>query len=259
MLFCLQAIPFLLIVHTYADRRMVAYLEGRFPMLPLDTVGVDGIIMLGGTEAVALSKKMKEPMFTEGGRILKTAMLAIQYPNATIILSGGVPDNDPTISSEAEISLEALKRLNVPNLDSRIILETVSHTTYENVLYSMKKVNVTKDQQWVVVTSATHMARSIGIFRKLGWNSSILAAPSSHYTSGIVRPLSFTFRPDVTEVTKKLDVAFREYMALVFYYFKGYTDELFPSPIIEAKQDAHRQNVDHCSTPLVPCTSTVDK
>jgi uncharacterized SAM-binding protein YcdF (DUF218 family) len=128
----------------------------------------------------------REPIFNEEAqRILKTASLAQRYPEAKIVLTGGVPDDNPQALSESDVSFMALEALGVsftgsfltlqvPGLYKRTIKEKKSHNTHENVMYSMELVEVQENERWLLVTSATHMSRSLGVFKKMGWKGEII-------------------------------------------------------------------------------------
>eukprot|EP01126_Amoeba_proteus_P038956 TRINITY_DN4085_c0_g1_i4.p1 TRINITY_DN4085_c0_g1~~TRINITY_DN4085_c0_g1_i4.p1 ORF type:complete len:115 (+),score=9.63 TRINITY_DN4085_c0_g1_i4:187-531(+) len=93
----------------------------------------------------------------------------------------------------------------------------------------IKLFETTPKDRWIVVTSAFHISRSIGIFRKLGWKGEIIPAPTSFRTAGFSPALWISLHFEIGTVMHRIDVAVREYLALFFYYFRGYTDELWPT------------------------------
>ena len=54
--------------------------------------------------------------------------------------------------------------------DNRIIYEDNSRNTYENILFSKKIANPKKNENWILITSASHMKRAILIGSKHNWN-----------------------------------------------------------------------------------------
>ena len=78
---------------------------------------------------------------------------------------------------------------------------------------------------WLLVTSAWHMPRAVGIFRKEGWE--VVPYPVDYLTSGEVRIFkSFDF----SEGLGLLHRGLKEWIGLVAYYWLGYTDTVFPGP-----------------------------
>ena len=78
----------------------------------------------------------------------------------------------------------------------------------------------------MLVTSAYHMPRAIGVFRREGF--AVEAYPVDWRTRGA----SDLARPFVSlaDGLKRSDTAVREWVGLVAYRLSGRTDDLFPSP-----------------------------
>jgi uncharacterized SAM-binding protein YcdF (DUF218 family) len=85
-------------------------------------------------------------------------------PALPVLLSGGTVDAGKAPLSEAMRS--ELVRRDVPA--HQIWVETRSRTTYENALYSAEILRSRNVTTIVLVTSANHMARAAGAFRKQG-------------------------------------------------------------------------------------------
>jgi len=225
----IQAVIIVGLVIFRVDERLLAPLEGRF-MPPTYPKHVDGIILLGGSESIGLSKTLKEPVFNEDSqRILKLASLAAEYTSATIVLTGGTPDDNLDFPTEAMVSFMALKTLGVQNL-TRVVLEQQSHNTYENVINAFQLVQPTSNQIWIIVTSAMHMPRAMGVFRKY-WPSTLLPAPSNWKTCGFSPNIFTSIHFEVGKTIDRVDISVREYLALIFYYVRGHMNEIFPSPL----------------------------
>lgn len=79
-------------------------------------------------------------------------------------------------------------------------------------------------ERWLLVTSAFHMPRSIGIFRKAGFD--VEAYPVDWRMGG--RDDLFSFTNNGAEGLGKTDVAVREWIGLVAYRLMGRTGELLP-------------------------------
>jgi uncharacterized SAM-binding protein YcdF (DUF218 family) len=79
-----------------------------------------------------------------------------------------------------------------------------------------------RGERWVLVTSAYHMPRSIGIFRKVGFE--VEPYPVDWRTSG--RSISEFLIGGLSRV----DTACREWIGVLAYWITGKTSEFFPGP-----------------------------
>ena len=84
------------------------------------------------------------------------------------------------------------------------------------------------ESRWILVTSAFHMPRAMGVFQKAGFN--VIPWPSDYRTlrEDDWRP---TFQP--LEEFSKLQAALHEYVGLAAYRLNGYSDTLFPTPALQ--------------------------
>ncbi len=87
------------------------------------------------------------------------------------------------------------------------------------------------DERWLLVTSAYHMPRSIGIFRQAGWP--VIAYPVDYRTSGSVdlwSTLGELIQPSVADRLVEFDVAVKTWVGLLAYWLMGRTSALLPAP-----------------------------
>jgi uncharacterized SAM-binding protein YcdF (DUF218 family) len=109
---------------------------------------------------------------------------------------------------------------------SRIILESKSRDTDENARFTRELLLPKPGERWLLVTSAHHMPRSVGVFRAAGFP--VEAYPVDFRTRGVVdllRPFS-----NVGDGLRRTDTAAREWVGLVAYWATGRSAELFPGP-----------------------------
>ncbi len=98
-------------------------------------------------------------------RLNKAVELSQKFPNALIIVSGGQGKNEWL--SEAEAMYNELVRQGVSS--SRIIQEDKSTTTQENLVYSMKLIDL-RNKKIALVSNQFHVYRCERMTRKLGLN-----------------------------------------------------------------------------------------
>jgi uncharacterized SAM-binding protein YcdF (DUF218 family) len=199
-------------------------LETQFPRFEHDREPVDGIIILGGSLISDTTVLLGQADLNEAGeRVLAAVELSRLYPEARILLSGGSGRLIEEAYSEAEATADVLVRLGVPR--ERMILEGRSRNTHENAVFSLAMAEPAPGERWLLVTSAWHMPRSIGVFRQAGFD--VTAYPVDFRTVAS-RNLSVPFIA-VSEGLRRFDVASREWVGLIVYYFTDRTDALLPS------------------------------
>ena len=82
-----------------------------------------------------------------------------------------------------------------------------------------------RGERWLLVTSAYHMARSVGIFRKVGF--AVAPYPVDWRLGGRDDLLSFSIF--FIGGLARIDTAAREWMALIAYWITGKTSRNTPS------------------------------
>ena len=98
--------------------------------------------------------------------------------------------------------------------------------TWQNAVFTKEMLNPKPGERWLLVTSATHMPRSVGIVRKIGFD--VIPYPVD-YQTGSVRGDYAGFRKP-GDAIRILQTASHEWIGLVSYYLTGKTSELFPGP-----------------------------
>jgi len=215
----------LLPISTY----LMVPLEQRFPSFIDDGKPVDGIILLGGSVDASASAARGALVANESAeRLLDTIDLAHRYPNARILISGGGGTVFGDGVGESPIIADYFKRIGIDF--ARMIVEDRSRTTAENALYSRELAKPTEGERWLLVTSAWHMPRAVGVFDKAGF--SVTAYPVDFRTgSGSINYRPFAF---VSDGLRRLDVVTKEWIGLIGYYLTGRTNVLFPAPQVSS-------------------------
>jgi uncharacterized SAM-binding protein YcdF (DUF218 family) len=143
-------------------------LEQRFPPWDGAHGAPDGIVVLGGSIDTDLSVAHGVPIFTHAvDRMLAAAELAHRYPRARIIFSGGSGNLLSTDAKEADYATELFENLGVSG--ARLMFERRSRNTQENAEFSKAMAAPKSGERWLLVTSAFHLPRSVGLFRKAGF------------------------------------------------------------------------------------------
>ena len=198
-------------------------LESRFQANPVLPEKIDGIIVLSGAEDPFLSHLWHQVEL--GGaaeRDFTFLALARQYPDAKLVFTGGSGSLSKQEFKAADVAkiLFAQQGFDV----ARILFERESRNTYENVIYSYEAVKKKKNENWILVTTAWHMPRSVGLFCKTGW--SVIPYPVDHSTQpGHLLRTNFNLASQLI----KLNTAIKEWLGLIAYYISGKTTALLPS------------------------------
>jgi uncharacterized SAM-binding protein YcdF (DUF218 family) len=203
---------------------LIEPLEDRFPPWDASRGAPDGIIVLGGSINPEVSFYRHEPQLNESAeRITAAAELARRYPAAKLVFSGGSANLILKNAMEADWAEMLLLRLGVPR--EHLVIERNARTTAENATLVKQLVRPRPGERWLLVTSAAHMPRAIGVFRKAGFP--VEAYPVDWRTRGPNDLVPFNV---LSAGLARLDAAAHEWGGLVAYRLAGKTAELFPGP-----------------------------
>lgn len=226
--FSLMGAAFLLLglaVWSSLGANLLAPLEDRFarPETPPQTVA--GIVVLGGGLEGSINRaRGGYELNSSGDRFVETAILARRFPEARILVSGGSGELLLTGESDADTAPRLLAALGVA--PERLILENRSRNTDENARFSRELVAPQPGEIWLLVTSAFHMPRSVGLFRKAGFP--VVPWPVDYRTAGD-EGYGF-FVDNAIDSLQNTTLGIREWIGLVAYWLTGRTDQLLPGP-----------------------------
>jgi uncharacterized SAM-binding protein YcdF (DUF218 family) len=200
-------------------------LENRFPRQNPHGAPVAGIVVLGGVEDARVATARGVHAINEAAeRLTEAAALARRLPDAKIVFTGGAIEllTAPTVGAEA-----AGRVLHDIGLgDDRLLLERKARTTWENAVYAKALADPKPGERWLLVTSAWHMPRAMGAFRKAGF--AVEPWPVDYRTAGEQDRIRFFESP--VDGLRRLEFVLREWLGLVVYRISGRSDELFPGP-----------------------------
>ena len=129
-----------------------------------------------------MSEARGQTVFDEGGeRVTEAVILAKRYPQARVVYTGGQLRRSPGASStEALRARKLMSQMGIA--PERVTIEDKSRNTDENARFTAAIVHPEPSQRWIIVTSAFHMPRAMGVFEKAGFHP--IAYPVAFRTRG---------------------------------------------------------------------------
>ncbi len=204
---------------------LLRMLEDRFPQPALGDLQPTGIVVLGGAIDQVIGKARGQVAITDAAtRMTAGAALARRYPGAKLLYTGGSNALVSHIGSEAADARQLWIDLGVP--PGQILIEDRSRNTYENAQFSRDLLEPQPGDRYLLVTSAYHMPRAVGLFRAAGFP--IIPYPVDYRTTGTWRDLEPS--RDVAAGLERFDVGAREWIGLLAYRLSGKIAEVFPRP-----------------------------
>ncbi|WP_024278833.1 YdcF family protein [Xanthobacter sp. 126] len=199
-------------------------LEERFPIYRGDEP-ITGVILLGGAEVAEVGIARGVPAYANAGeRAIAFGALARKYPDVRLVFSGGNGKGTSSTLTEARMTMIALPELGIA--PERVEFESHSRNTAENALFTKELLKPKPGERWLLVTSAFHMPRAVGCFRKVDFD--VIPYPVDFRTAG-PNELNETFSRTAVGLDMA-DVSIKEWVGLVAYYLSGKTSALFPAP-----------------------------
>jgi uncharacterized SAM-binding protein YcdF (DUF218 family) len=183
---------------------------------PEEAHGAKMVVVLSGgsityhTDGLALNVPATATAF----RVIEGARLYRLLDRPTVVLLGGtVPKEDQDLLPESESMRAAILRLGVP--DDHLVVESQSTTTREQAVVFKQMING-RVEPFVLVTSPTHMARSMSAFRSVGLNP--IASPSALQSD---RDHRWRWWPDDTALMVSDSVVY-DVAARGYYWMRGW-------------------------------------
>lgn len=204
---------------------LIVPLEQRFPLWDASRGAPTGVIVLGGAIDGAVHGRRGEFALNEAAERMTAAVeLARRYPAARLVFSGGEAALVPRGEDEASAARAFLVAMGLPA--ERIEIEDAARNTAENATLTRRLIQPKPGERWLLVTSAWHMPRAVGCFRAAGFD--VEAYPVDFRTWGWEAagwPFAY-----LSDGLRRVDVASREWIGLLVYWWTGRTSALFPAP-----------------------------
>lgn len=203
---------------------VVGTLEQRFPRPDPLPERVDGIVLLGGAQIPRMTREYGTPALNGGANTVTTFLwLARRYPAAKLVFTGG--SGDPMEQSLTEAETLRLFLVQQGFDADRVLYEDRSRNTYENALLSKPLAEPQAGETWILVTQALHVPRSVGAFRKVGWE---VTPYSEVYRYG--RSVRFGPPANIREALAIFSTGVREWIGLLAYWITGRSESFLPKP-----------------------------
>jgi uncharacterized SAM-binding protein YcdF (DUF218 family) len=166
---------------------LMRQLEKQYAEIPpqADLSAYTGVIVLGGAMVAGHVAQAHTQPVLNGAAERMTAPLAMlmRNPKLKLVFTGGEGFLFGIGPSEADRAKVFFESMGVPT--DRVQYESASRNTLENAILTAQLPGMDIKQRWLLVTSATHMPRSMATFTNAGWN--VTAYPVDFQTGeGIV-------------------------------------------------------------------------
>ena len=215
------AASFLCVIFLPIDQWLAQPLENRFPRAR-EPAHIDGILVLSAGQQRSISVRRGIPVqHFAGGDMIAAAELMRRHPEARLVFTGGSAFGGGTA---ADVAREIFDQLGVDQ--SRATYEAEARDTWENLLFSQKLVRPKPAETWLLVASALHMPRAMGVAQRLDWL--IAPWPTDFLTPAGDGPA--TSRRSLGRNLATIDTTVHEWLGLLVYRIVGKTAALFPAP-----------------------------
>ena len=220
-----------LVILFIAGNRWVAYsltrsLEWQH-LSPAEIPPSEVIVVLGGGTEPAQSPRPIVELNSAGDRVLYAAYLYQQGKAPLLLLSGGNIDwLNAQESTPAGQMAAVLEMMNVPA--SALWLESESLNTYENAVNCAAILTEKGINRVILVTSATHMPRSLALFETQGLE--VIPAPTDFKVTeeGWLALWQPNLSAQLTQLMPNVSnlsmttTALKEYLGILIYRLRGW-------------------------------------
>jgi len=200
-------------------------LEWRY-LPPGEVVKADAIVILAGDLRMADYPRSMSEIGEAGDRLIYAAQLYSQGAAPVVLYSGGNIDWLSATPGTRQDIASLLELMGVPAAAQ--LYETKSRNTYESAVACRQLFQEKGFRQIILVTSAAHMPRSVGVFERQGME--VIPAPTDYSvtqadwaqfkSAGLGTHLIFLFpSADNLEITTR---TLKEYIGIFVYKLRGW-------------------------------------
>lgn len=196
---------------------LIQQLEGRYTEMhpDADLRSYTGMVVLGGaTESGVVQQAHVQPLLNGAAeRMTAPVAMVLRHPHLRVVFTGGegaLFGSGPTEADRAKVFFASMGLYG-----ARVEYESASRNTFENGVLTAQLPTIDKTQHWLLVTSAMHMPRAMGTFKKTGWN--VTAYPVDFLTGNSVSWTAFS----LADGARRWELALREFMGIAGYWVTG--------------------------------------
>jgi uncharacterized SAM-binding protein YcdF (DUF218 family) len=209
----------------WVSQALARSLEWRY-LPPAEIPEADILVLLGGGTQPSEYPRSLVEVNEAGDRILYAAWLYRQGKADYILASGGLLDWSSRQNTPAQDMAFLLEMMGVPK--EAIWLQPDSRNTYEDALFSAEILNEKGIHRILLVTSASHMLRSVKLFEAQGFDVTPLPTDYSVSNPPETEPGKFDPRPFILSLFPNADNLatttriLKEYIGIWMYDLRGW-------------------------------------
>lgn len=212
-IFITVGLVFVLCGYTQFSDFALSILEGRQKQPELSNLRQEslGVIILGGT--MSRDKQVKKNWYhlnSSAERITEAIILSKKYPSALLVFTGGSGHLVGRQGKEALAFRTLFEQMDA--IKNEVLLETEAKNTWQNAINTIAMVKDRNITDWLLVTSAFHMSRSVGSFRKAGLE--VIAWPTDYRAETLRFPW---ITANSTEQFSKMNLLLHELIGILAY------------------------------------------
>jgi uncharacterized SAM-binding protein YcdF (DUF218 family) len=208
--------------NSFVAESLTRALESQYPPIA-GSVTADLIVVLSGGVNPRVPPRETVEVSEAADRVIYGAHLFRTNRARLVITTGNVVPPETSQRSTADEMAELLNVLGVPL--NAILPERRARDTHEHAVYVCPMVRAEHAQSVLLVTSAMHMSRSLGVFRHACPDLTFIPAPTDYrVTNQARRPWyrdPIRFLPTPLTLSNFSDAA-HEYLGLAYYRMRGW-------------------------------------
>ena len=180
---------------------------------------VDGILILGGATDPLLFKEYDQISLNGSAeRLVESVPIIKKFDKAKVIFSGGSGIINRPDLGHSQVAKLFYKKMGVDI--NKIFFEDKSRNTHENIIYSKKIAKPKKNENWLLITSASHMKRALLIAEKNNWKFIPYAVDFKN-----IKEFKLTPNLNLLSNLNSFQSGLHEWLGLVSYYLMGRTEK----------------------------------
>lgn len=198
--------------------QLYAQLEQQYGATPAEYARTtDVIIVLGGIVGQPLPPRVAPELHDAIDRVVAASRLYRAQKASTIIVAAG---NLPWLDTEQAEAVLIRSLLVEWGVDyDHILLDMESRNTFENAVNSKRLMSEFGLESAMLVTSASHMPRAVGVFRKAGIN--VIPFPVDIAIVNTTGSGLFDWLPSV-DALNMTTTAIHEWLGIFYYRWRGW-------------------------------------